>query len=395
MPASSLRAGGLLAVLLLLGLAGRAAAFLELEDAETWFAFGDSWTANGFNATKGYDPTTQPLKTSSGGRTWFDHISLSPAFPKLRTSHFDLAVGGATTWPGAKAAGLPNVSFPDEVDRFEKWFIKSNSSAKPTWSSAKTLFSIFFGINDITYRWTQGDTIAAHLNETFKVYDAQVERLYKFGARNFLLFTVPPYERAPVVVLVNLYAGDVRAKLDTAIAAWNVELKAYAQKFAAKYPDADVEVFDTWAWLDELLDNCDKYGFKNDDGWCPWYSLGMYWPDVPENVDLQECGASLEKYIWYDGAHPTWSAHRLLAAGVRRHLSRNTRAALPLALQQRSLADDLAADFPLLPAEAGRDEVAQEYRGSVAAKSRRAQVAGAPKHFLHQRRRPVLNPVLG
>ncbi|GAA5899367.1 hypothetical protein JCM8208_001629 [Rhodotorula glutinis] len=326
------------------------------------FAFGDSWSANGYEADRGYNLSLQPLRTSTGGQTWLNCLCSSPSTPQLRTSHYSLAVAGATVLHSAKAPMLPNISLSDQVDLFETWFVTSSRASRPRWSASTTLFSIFLGSNDVAFRWWTGDSTAPHIQTTFAVFGAQIERLYGLGARHFLLFSVPPYERAPVVVAVNRLAGDVRVKLGASIAAWNAVLRLYVREIPRRYSGASAELVDVWSWFDGLLDRADEYGFVNPKSWCPSYARGSGVAGVPEQLSLEKCNGSLAQHLWYDGIHPTWSVHRLLAASVREQLSRRT-AGLSLGLP--SLAD-VDKHFPLeqLSYEE-RSEAESEYRRTV------------------------------
>ncbi|GJN94055.1 hypothetical protein Rhopal_007119-T1 [Rhodotorula paludigena] len=289
----------------------------HLQDTKHWFAFGDSWTANGFKAQAGYDPTKQPLRTSAGGKTWLNEISYSETFPNLRNTVYDFAVGGATVYPETRAAGLPNVSFPDEVDRFENGFIKSTNPDKPTWDSSTTLFSVAFGINDVNVPWYSGRKVEAVLDETFQVFDEQIARLYRLGARNFLIFDVPYYDKAPLVqILYDTYRALPR--LDGSINAWNDRLRPYVAGIPLRYPGASVELYSINQWLDEALESIEASGSMIANTWCGEYVpiSKDYPPDVPEDFSLPTCPAPLRQYVWIDGTHPTWPIHRLLAHDV-------------------------------------------------------------------------------
>lgn len=112
---------------------------------------------------------------------WLDYLSLSSSTPHLGTSHYSLAVGGATVLHSAKAPMLPNVSLSDQVDLFESWFVTSSRASRPRWTASTTLFSIFLGSNDVAFRWWTGDSTAPHVQTTFAIFDAQIERLYGLG----------------------------------------------------------------------------------------------------------------------------------------------------------------------------------------------------------------------
>ncbi|BGP43736.1 hypothetical protein JCM10449v2_007782 [Rhodotorula kratochvilovae] len=317
------RAAVLSAVFALSSLVSSAAAFLQIQDTKHWFAFGDSWTADGFNATAGFDVTKQPLKTSAGGKTWLDEITFSPTFPQLNAAHYNFAVGGSTVWPEMRTAGFPNVSFPDQVGWFVKNVTEGSSADKPKWESSSSLFSVFFGINDINLQNYQASPIDKVLNATFKAYDESISRLYAHGARNFLLLNVPNFDRAPVSELLSTAAQGLLPAVNASIATWNARLAAYAAEMPSKYPGAEVEVYDIASWLDETLDKIEASNTLISDDWCESYRAvsSSYLPDVPPDLALPDCPAPLKQYVWIDGSHPSWTIHRLLAYDIVRALS--------------------------------------------------------------------------
>lgn len=220
------------------------------------------------------------------------------------------------------------------------------------------------------------------------------------AARHFLLFSVPPYERAPVALAVNRLVGDVRVKLSSSIAAWNAVLRLYVRELPRRYPGASARLVDTWTWLDDLLDRADEQGFVNTKSWCPLYARGIDVSGVPEELSLEECGGSvrrslilplaacdsslpsrlvrtqLAQHFWYDGVHPTWAVHRLLAASIRQQLSRSAAGA---SLELPSQAD-LDKHFPLEQlTDEERGEREQEYRRTVLSGEQGAS-AGAGEH---------------
>ncbi|GAA6051583.1 hypothetical protein JCM3770_003483 [Rhodotorula araucariae] len=303
-------------------LVSSAAALLQIQDTKHWFAFGDSWTADGFNATQGFDATQQSLRTSAGGKTWLDEITFSSTFPQLNAAHYNFAVGGSTVWPEARAAGFPNVSFPDQIG----WFVKNVSEGaedKPEWQSDSSLFSVFFGINDINLQNFQGSSIDEVLDATFEAYDQSMSTLYSHGARNFLLLNVPYFNRAPLSELLATAVPGLLPPVNASIAMWNKRLEDYAGELPNKYPGAEVEVYDIASWLDETLDKIEATNTLIYDDWCDAYRVvsHSYLPDVPEDLNVPSCRAPLKQYVWIDGSHPSWTIHRLLAYDIVRALS--------------------------------------------------------------------------
>ena len=100
----------------------------------------------------------------------------------------------------------------------------------------------------------------------------QVEDLNQKGARSFLFLTVPPTDRAPLILQQGSQAINAIAP---ALADYNSQLKANVQSFQRKHRDLDqVTVFDTVPVFNKLLDNADTFGFVNVTGFCDAYQNG-------------------------------------------------------------------------------------------------------------------------
>ncbi|GAA5842808.1 hypothetical protein JCM9279_003990 [Rhodotorula babjevae] len=305
-----------------LSLVSSSTAFLQIHDAKHWFAFGDSWTADGFNASRGLDAAQQPLRTSAGGKTWVDEITFSSTFPDLKSAHYNFALGGASAWPEVRVEGFPNVSFPDQVGWFLGNITDSKRADKPEWEGSSSIFSVFFGINDINLQTAWGYPIVDVLEPTFEAYDQSISRLYNAGARNFLLLNVPFFDRSPVSELL-MAADPDRIPMNDSIRVWNERLAEYAAEMPGKYPEAHVELYDVATWLDETLAKVEASGALVADTWCTAYEPVSWqvWPDVPEDYADSTCPVPLKQYAWIDGSHPSWSIHRLLAFDIVRTLS--------------------------------------------------------------------------
>lgn len=100
----------------------------------------------------------------------------------------------------------------------------------------------------------------------------QLEILYDDGARSFLFLTVPPTDRAPLILEQG---PTVAALLKTALADYNQQLAATARRFQSKHPDINrATVFDTQPIFNTLLDNAETFGFVNSTGFCEAYENG-------------------------------------------------------------------------------------------------------------------------
>ena len=118
----------------------------------------------------------------------------------------------------------------------------------------------------------------------YKGIDGQVESLFGHGARQFLFLTVPPTNRAPL--LIDQGPGAV-AKITTALADYNSQLIHNVQSFTNKHKNVQASVFDTRPIFNTLLDDANVFGFVNATGFCEAYQNGT--PDI--NTFIPPCAA--------------------------------------------------------------------------------------------------------
>jgi hypothetical protein len=73
-----------------------------------------------------------------------------------------------------------------------------------------------------------------------------------------------------------------------------------------------VTTFDTQDIFNDILDAAASHGFSDSTSSCSSYSSISTNP----NAFLPQCGWPLAEYVWYDGSHPTWRVHEILAGKV-------------------------------------------------------------------------------
>lgn len=104
---------------------------------------------------------------------------------------WNFAYGGATT--NSTLVHPYSTKVPDftaQVDLFEQYV-----GAKPAiadWTTDDSMFGVWLGVNDIgnSYTNTTADE-AALISKIMVTYSSQLERLYGYGTRNFILLNVP------------------------------------------------------------------------------------------------------------------------------------------------------------------------------------------------------------
>jgi phospholipase/lecithinase/hemolysin len=268
--------------------------------------FGDSYTTEGFNISAGVNSPT-PGFTSSNGPNWVG--ALSNTYNVAGTKFFNLASGGATIDAKLVTPFLPTVlSIVDQVAQFKQFLAPKPIGAQ--WASNNTLFAIWIGINDVgnSFSWTN-TTQSAFNTVLMNRLDTQLEELYGSGARNFLFLTVPPTNRAPLIVQQGTQAiSSITADL----ANYNSQLRSTAARFAKRHRDIDTSlVFDAAAVFNTLLDNAATFGFKNTTGFCDAYQNGT----PSQTTEILPC-APVTNYFWLNSLHPLFTVHNALALAI-------------------------------------------------------------------------------
>ncbi|KAG8217936.1 carbohydrate esterase family 16 protein [Butyriboletus roseoflavus] len=273
---------------------------------EYMFVFGDSYTTDGYNISAGVNSPT-PGYTSSNGPNWVEF--LTSTYNQTAVKTFNLAYGGATTDSALVPPYLPTVlSVVDQVSQFNEYLAPKPAGAQ--WDSTNSLFSIWIGINDIgnSASWTNITQFQFYGTLMDRLF-SQVDDLYNAGARNFLFLTVPPTNRAPLMLEQGPQAA---AQMGTDIANYNTRLTQSVRDFQANYTDlGSVTIFDTQPIFNTLLNEWQTFGFVNVTGYCPAYENG-----TPARTYQVEGCAPVSSYFWLNTLHPLFTVHDILAKAI-------------------------------------------------------------------------------
>jgi len=280
-------------------------------ETEFMFVFGDSYTTTGYNVSAGVNSPT-PGFTASNGPNWVEF--LGSTFNVTATKIFNLAYGGATTDSHLVTPYLPTVlSLVDQTNQFTQFLAPKPEGAK--WSSNNSLFAIWIGINDVgnSWYWTNVTQAGFH-NTIMNDYFAQVEQMYKAGARSFLFLTVPPVDRAPLFIEQGT---NTTAAVKASIADYNKQLSQRVANFKATHRGLQqVTVFDTGNIFNTLLDNAGPLGFVNATGYAEAYENG-----TPSQTTQVAGFAPVSNYFWLNSLHPLFTVHNILARAIATKLS--------------------------------------------------------------------------
>jgi len=301
---------------LLLALSCIPCAFAKLawRDTQFVFAFGDSYTTDGFNISAGVDSPV-PNFTSANGPNWVQF--LGGRYNVTNTKVFDLASGGATIDAALVPPFLPTVlSIVDQVNQFKKILSHRPTGAK--WDSSNSLFAFWIGINDVgnSAGWTN-ITRPGFYTTLMDRLTTQLEELHTLGARSFLFLTVPPTDRSPLVLQQGPQAS---ALMHTFISQYNTQLNLAMNEFQHRHKKTiqDMIIFDTQRVFNVLLDNADALGYVNVTGWCTGYQNGI--GEFGLSTQVEGC-APVSSYFWLNSLHPLFTVHETLARAISTRLS--------------------------------------------------------------------------
>lgn len=250
--------------------------------------------------------------TASGGPNWVEHLTgcgVATGLTDPRTCKkqlWDFAYAGSNT--GEELTPLHwnhTVSLEKQIEQF---VLYGNPALEGVVRKKDALVAVWIGINDIN------DLAKLRgRNESFTPLYEQVqrqqfrlmERVYGLGYKNFLFMNLPPLDRGP--------APSVNVSL---VETFNSVLKEHADQFQAEHRDAKVLQFDVNTVLNGVLDEYEKFGFKNVTAFCPGYNQ----PDIRTNPEKYGCGEGLSTYFWYDSGHLTSKTHAVFTKALKKWL---------------------------------------------------------------------------
>ncbi|KAI4200958.1 MAG: hypothetical protein LQ346_002284, partial [Caloplaca aetnensis] len=255
-------------------------------DHDTWhgfrgvekiFSFGDSYTDSGFNP-KGAQPndtfplgnpftnsSTPPYHTFTNGPNWIQYLTF--VYNESQIDTYNLAVSGSTV--NNSILDVPTAA--DLVhqisDRFVPNYVTNNTVG---WTGSNSLFSFFFGINDVNRSWKKRD---GRIHDAiFSSYRQLLDSMYLHGARNFLFQTLPPIDRGP-------YVDNEDEKVEgPAINDFNYRMTVLFNGFTKAHNDVSVLLFNTNMLFSKAIDDPSNYPqtaiYKNTTGSCKAYESG-------------------------------------------------------------------------------------------------------------------------
>ncbi|CAM6099026.1 unnamed protein product [Calypogeia fissa] len=259
---------------------------------------------------------TQGADFACAGSTVLPVTYLSPFYLDIQLRQF-----GAFKW------NVQNVFYPQNgtVD------VALASRLPNPDTISKALYTIALGGNDFTYGYTRGqsiDQVKLYLPQVIGNLTAAVQRLYNYGARNFIVWDIEPNGCLPyTLTLITHNASDVDARgcliAYNDVAVWfNIQFKASLDALRANLTDANIIFFSTYDLKMDIIANASQLGFNYTTIACCGvpstyhYSLSVNCgqSNVINGVNYTSttCDNPGEYLVW-DGVHNTDRANRYIA----------------------------------------------------------------------------------
>jgi phospholipase/lecithinase/hemolysin len=232
----------------------------------------------------------------SNGATWIEQYagprglsaSAQPAFRDAGAKAANYAVGGAR----ARETGIFHLSSQVSV------FLTHVGGAAP----GDALYVIEMGGNDLRdalQAGPGGGTVI--VEDAIKAIAASIGTLYAAGARKFLVWNAPDLGLTPAIRAFDALFPGAAAAATGASELFNFHLDFALGMFEADLPGIHFTRLDVFQKLRTVVDTQENFRLTN-------VTTGCITPGIPPFACRNP-----DKYLFWDGIHPTRAAHAILA----------------------------------------------------------------------------------
>ncbi|KAH8651249.1 GDSL-like Lipase/Acylhydrolase [Xylariales sp. PMI_506] len=256
--------------------------------------FGDSYSTTGFwiggdqpSASNPIGNPALPGSTTCNGLNWVGQVA-----DQLNTSlvlAYDFAVTGATT-SNSIVPTYATYNFDGQVGLFQSYL-----TTNAPWSPDNTLVVVWIGINDVGQSFW--DNTVTPFDAVMDEYFDLLQTLHNDGITDFVLFTVPPFDQAPVF---EYESTSAMAGLRANITAYNNDLATRLAAFKSSNSGITAQIFNTTPSFETVFNNPTAYGASSD--------LTCY------NSDGVSC-------VWWDDYHPGQAIQKLVGEAFQEALT--------------------------------------------------------------------------
>ncbi|KAB8314729.1 SGNH/GDSL hydrolase family protein [Tolypothrix campylonemoides VB511288] len=250
------------------------------------YVFGDSLSdvGNVLQATGGTYPPSPPYFQGrySNGPVWVEYLASDLGLTPKQNTNF--AYGGATTGSGSMN-GIP--SLLAQVDSFTKAHRQVNANA---------LYVLWAGANDYLHGTTTNPT---QLSENLS---RAVQSLSKAGAKKILVANLPDLGKLP-----GTSNNSYSSALSSLTVAHNLSLAKSLDVLKQELgSDTQIIELDVYSLYHQAITDPAKFGLTNVTSAC---------------LNNAASCSNPNKFLFWDGIHPTTAAHQILAKTALRAVS--------------------------------------------------------------------------
>ncbi|XVF27247.1 hypothetical protein REPUB_Repub14bG0090100 [Reevesia pubescens] len=279
------------------------------------FAFGDSLFEVGNNF---YIKTLAKPTLPNGEELGFTNYTLPYLSPKTTGDVILKGVNYASSGSGIfNSTGEiygDHISMDEQTDYFAKTrqeIISKIGSAAARKLLRHALYFIAAGANDIFIR--SRNFSAPDEDAIISRFRSQLTNLYNLDARKIAVTNVAPLGCTPNQ-RDKYSTDDCVERVNELAKSYNRKLKILLSKLPRFLPGSKFVCVDTYAALDNILQNYKSYGFENADSAC-CRVRGKHGGEVPCVFYARFC-PDRTKYVFWDAYHPAENANLIAAKFV-------------------------------------------------------------------------------
>ncbi|XP_057808922.1 GDSL esterase/lipase 7-like [Salvia miltiorrhiza] len=310
------------------------------------YVFGDSLSDAGNNKyfvdtsakanflPNGMDFSSGPTGRFCNGKIIVDFIAEMVGLPLL-PSYADVSVKGATILYGVNyasaGAGILRdtgyrfgrvIPLEEQISKLRKTVdelkrqMQGNDEVSKYLASALVFINI--GSNDYLNNYNIPKYYqSSHIYNLHQFTDLLINRyrqkileIQGLGLRKFLISEASPIGCAPI----NIEKGECNATLNKMVAMFNSRVKGVVQELRSNYPGSAFSYAPAFEVFLRFLGNAEGYGFKvKDKACCGEVSESETGGTKPLCFANSTPCPNRDEYVFWDAAHPTQAANRILA----------------------------------------------------------------------------------
>ncbi|KAG8383337.1 hypothetical protein BUALT_Bualt04G0002000 [Buddleja alternifolia] len=311
----------------------------------TMYVFGDSLSDPGNNEKVsanywpyGIDFDKGPTGRFCNGKLLVDFLGELLGFPVI-PSYADTIANGSDVLSGVNYASSGSgiledsgyalgrvIPFGKQIDNLKNTMNQLENQMQTEELNnylAKALVFVAIGSNDyinnymipVLYKSSLIYDPQQYADLLVQLYKGHILELHTLGLRKFYLTEIPPVGCIPIELTIHVAtpSGECDSSSNNLVQMFNIRLKSLVYNLNSENLGSIFTLGASYKILNDLRDNADSYGFKVKDKTCCRIgnTIGKL-ICLPKEVPC----FNRDEYLFWDFAHPTQAANRILARVV-------------------------------------------------------------------------------